>query len=278
MAKKKIESDVQLVAIGDIEVPKELYPRTFLPQEKDVQHLIGANYPPITVAEVTNPDADDLSQATALYLVDGAHRILASELDGKGEIMAEVITLSYDEVLEEAIRRNATHGKQLSMKDKQKAARSLIEDGWKVADLVALFAVGERTISRWVSEAKEAKKLRDYAKAKKLVDKGVSVAGAAREIGVPRSTIKGWLDNPPQKKEKPKPEQEDLGFADSKQAAKAIGQDRIDSLVETIVEFAKDSAKELDAEATDGEYAPHWTELTEAAIKAIRKSYPKGWK
>jgi ParB-like chromosome segregation protein Spo0J len=275
----KINSDIRTLATADIQVPRELYPRSFMPQEKDVQHLIGVDFPAITVAEVTNPEAEDLNQATYFALVDGAHRILATELQGFDEIEAEVVQLSEGDVLQEAIRRNASHGKQLSMKDKAKVARKLVEDGWKVAGLVSLLSVGERTVSRWVSDAKEAKKLTDYAKVKKLMDKGCSLAGAAREVGVARSTAKGWVDNPPQPKPKEAaPKQSTADYADPKEATKAVGQDRIDAVVEMVVEFAKDSAKELDAEATDGGYAPHWTELTEAAIKAIRKSYPKGWK
>jgi transposase len=276
----KIKSNIRTVAISDIQVPKELYPRASMPQEKDVQHLIGVDFPAITIAEVINPTTEDLAAATALFLVDGAHRMLANELQGQAEITAEVLELSYGEVLSEAIQRNATHGKQLSMRDKEKVATGLIADGWKIADLVGLLSVGERTVSRWVADAKEAKKLKDYAGIQRNIKKGMSVAGAAREVGVARSTAQGWIDNPPEAKPKA-PKQESFDEPeplDTKQARKSLGQERIDAVVEMIVEFAKDSAKEIEAAADDGADFPHWTEVAEAAIEDIRKSYPRGWK
>jgi transposase len=278
MAKKR---KMQSVTIADIQVPKELYPRSFQPQEKDVQHLIGVEFPPIVVATVTNPDADDLSMAEATILVDGAHRMLAAELQGETTIEAEVLVLTAEDVLYEAIERNAKHGKQLSMKDKQKAAKKLASDGVQIGDLVRLFAVGERTVSRWVSEEKEAKKLRDFAKAQKLIDKGCSVSGAARELGVSRSTLQGWLNNPPEAKPKA-PKQTAIDDApaqvDTAPATEAAGADRVAAVSDMIVEFAKDTAKELSDDTKGGEYSPHWVELAEAAIESIRASYPKGWK
>lgn len=273
MAKAKV------IGIGSIEIPSDLYPRAKKPTEKDVQHLIGMDFPPIVTAQIKTEGEDGLT-AVVTVLVDGAHRLEAAKQQGWTEIHHEDLgLLEREEVLEQAIRRNATHGKQLSMSDKQKLARLFVERGIKVGKIQELLAVGERTVSRWVSDAAQSKKVRDYKAAKKLIDKGCSVAGAAKETGVSRSTLNGWLKNPP---EEPKPKQAALDVEpaelDTKPAAKALGQERIDAVAEMVVEFAKDSATELANDVEGGEYSPHWVELVEAAIEKIRKQYPRGWK
>lgn len=267
-----------------IEVPEGLYPRASMPTEKDVEHLIGVNYPPIVIAELVESQdparPEVMTETGRIVLVDGAHRLTAAQLEGTGKVMAESLgELTAEEVLREAITRNATHGKQLSMKDKEKLAKAYAAQSWKPKDIVALLAVGERTVGRWIADVAEETKLKQWAKAEKLLAKGASQSSVAKELGVPRSTLAGWQKNPPEAKERaPKAEPIQPVEHDVDGATKILGAGRIRSIAEAIVEFAKDSSKELSNSVADGEDYPHWTELCEAAIKAIRASYPKEWR
>jgi len=59
-------------------------------------------------------------------LVDGWHRLEAHILKGLTEISyIEIQTKNEREILEEATKANATHGKQLTMKEKEKIAIKL---------------------------------------------------------------------------------------------------------------------------------------------------------
>lgn len=273
------------IDVSTIEVPQALYPRASQPTEKDVEHLRGQSevWPVIIVAtlsESPDPAQPDLLESTGrTVLVDGAHRLMAAKLDGVTTIRsANLGELTAEQVLSEAIARNATHGKQLSMRDKQRLAKHYASLAWKPAQIQNLLAVGARTVSRWVEEEKKAAAVKAWKKAEKLMEKGVSVSAAAKEVGVPRSTLTGWKKNPPKPAEKPEPSPKQDNLPDPEIAEKAIGEDRVDAIVESIVGFAQDAANELDAQCEGGDYSPHWSELCEAAITKIRKAYPKEWR
>ena len=266
MAKKQSTT----ISVEQLECPLDLYPRTKLPGEKDVQHLIGVGFPPITTAQIlTEPDSED-TEGVVTIVVDGAHRLQAAKEQGWKEIKCEDLGLMTEaEVLDEAIRRNRTHGKQLSMADKAKLTRIFATNGMKVADIVAHLSIGERSVSRWASEAKETKKLKDFAEISKLIEKGCSLAGAAREVGVSRSTAQGWMDSPPTKKDRtPPPSKDGPGLKDNPATAECP--DRVEALAQVIIEDANDIAKEMDESS--------WVEICEAVVAEIRKSYPKSWK
>lgn len=165
------------------------YPRTRSPfdleegpAEKAVAHLRGGiDFPAIVTAN------------GGKHLVDGAHRTLALILDGVNEVTVQDLgDLTEDQILREAIERNATHGKQLSLAEKAKLARRM-EGDMKQKDMAKLFAVSERTVSRWIDEVKEARRIATTKKAIKLVEGGMSINAAAKELGVSRSTLDGWL-------------------------------------------------------------------------------------
>ena len=275
MSKKK------MIGVQEVEVPEGLYPRASRPGEKDVEHLRGCAeaFPPIVVAqllEAPDPAQPDLFELTgATIVVDGVHRLTAAALDGVAELPYEDLgQMTGPEILAEAIKRNATHGKQLSMRDKERLANLYAADGYKVGDIVKLLAVGERTVSRWVAETKEAEKLKAWKKAEKLIAKGASISAAAKEVGVPRTTLKGWTENPPEPApKKPAPKQEKLQI-DTTLAKEAV-KGRVAAIAEMIEEFAKDSSREASNAVGDGEEYPAWYEISEVAIAAIRARYPK---
>ena len=252
------------MGISSIDVPAGMYPRSKRPTEKDVQHLIGVDFPPIVTAQVKTAGEDGKTFVRTV-LVDGAHRILAAELQGKTEISCEDMGLLEEaDVLATAIALNAQHGKQLSMSDKARLAKQLIAENG-VGEVAVLLSVGERTVSRWVAEAKEGNKLKDYAKAKKLIDAGASVTAAAKDVGVPRSTLKDWVANPPEKKEK----QADLN-PDWINPAETECPDRITALADLIVSDSKEIAKELEDSS--------WPEIVLAVVAKLQKALPKEWK
>ena len=124
------------IAIERIECPMDLYPRAKFPGEKDVAHLHGVEVPAIVTAQVER-DYGDETKAIATVLVDGAHRLVAAKLGGMKEIECEDLGLLEEtEVLQEAIRRNRAHGKQLSLNDKAKLTKIYATEGWKIADIV----------------------------------------------------------------------------------------------------------------------------------------------
>jgi transposase len=177
-----VSNKILTVKPEKIDIPVN-YPRSRLPEEKDVAHLLEVE-----------PHHRIVTANGGKVLVDGAHRRLAAILDERGSVeVVDLGKLSEAEILKESVKRNATHGKQLTLSEKAKAAKSMVGD-LKVVELADLFAVSTRTVSRWVSEEKELARVNAVAKAIRLLDKGWSLSKIAKELGVARSTLQGWLD------------------------------------------------------------------------------------
>ena len=218
------------------------YPRSKPPSEEvHVAHLRGVKFPPIVTAN------------GGTNIVDGAHRRLALILDKVKEVTVEDLgTMNADQILREAITRNATHGKQLSLVEKARLAKRL-EGTMPQKRMAKMFAVSERTISRWVDEVKEARRISLTKKAIKLTtSKGLSVNATAKELQVSPSTLQGWLkqaDGDPQfvvaKKTK-------KAKAAKKAAAAPQGLDEaIDEIVITTVKAIKAAAKQYEQTPED---------------------------
>jgi|WetSurMetagenome_2_1015567.scaffolds.fasta_scaffold280024_1 hypothetical protein len=123
-----------LIAINKIIVDKELYPRddwNFQTSYGYSQAMIaGAKFPAIVVAMVSGK----------YYLVDGRHRIEAYKILKKEEIEAEVVIgWTRQRIFEEAIKRNISHGKALTVHEKRVAAlrlRNWKYDPSKISELI----------------------------------------------------------------------------------------------------------------------------------------------
>jgi transposase-like protein len=179
-----------------VAIPTEVYPRRRQPAETDVQHLRGLN---------GNWHTKVVTANGGKTLVDGAHRLLAAQLDGITTI--EVIDIgkaTADVVLREACKRNATHGKQLTMAEKQDMSVKLVGD-MTATQLCELLGVSDRTMSRWLADAKDERKANAIAKARKLLDKGKSMTAIAKQLGVARATLQGWLKADDEKPADPTP-------------------------------------------------------------------------
>ena len=259
-----MELAMTTILLEKIEVPPALYPRSSRPKDKDVQHLIGVDFPPITTAQISRT-ADDGTATVVTVLVDGAHRMLATQLEGDTEIDCyDLGLMDEDQILPLAIKENAKHGKQLSMGDKAKLARAFVNEGRNVGEIVRSLSVGERTVSRWVADAKDKKKVGDWNKARKIIASGGSITAAAKDVGVARSTLAGWQKDPPKPATRPKPAEPKDNPAD------AECPDRVKALADMVITDAKDIAKELDDTC--------WAEIVIAVTAKLTKALPKEWR
>lgn len=107
-------------------------------------------------------------------LIDGRHRYLAHLKKEEKKIKAFVTETSSDaDLLEKAIRSNATHGLQLSQEDKKDMARKIYngtpekERPAKKKELASILSVSEKTVNNWLSnidkDARDARNKRIFA-------------------------------------------------------------------------------------------------------------------
>ena len=109
-----------LIDIDKIVVDADLYPRENWNWQTSYGYsqamLAGAKFPPIVVAMNNGK----------YYLVDGRHRIEAYKILKRQKIEAEVVVgWSRHKIFEEAIKRNVSHGKALTVHEKRVAALKL---------------------------------------------------------------------------------------------------------------------------------------------------------
>lgn len=111
--------------------------------------------------------------------------------------------LSDAEIIRESIRRNASHGQQLSPADKQRMAAYLwtalsdLDNGARTADIMALLAASERAVQVWTKETRKTEKEAQQAKAWDLWLECQSERDIAEQVlgdREKRPTIQSWLD------------------------------------------------------------------------------------
>lgn len=176
------------IPVDSVRFVKELYPRL---REDDaaIERYRDAldNLPPIVVAR------DNI-------LVDGFHRWQAFRREGRSEIPAENLgNLSDAEIFHESIKRNATHGHQLTRKDKQNLAGKLwqtlahMPSAERTADIATTLAVDERSVQRWTKDARAYEKAQQQAAAWDAWLDCKSERHISDKLGIPRKTINDWL-------------------------------------------------------------------------------------
>lgn len=123
------------VPVADVRYVAELYPRAREDDAAIERYRAGIeNLPPIIVAR-------------GHVLVDGFHRWQAHRREGKLTIAAiDLGNLADAEIFEQAIRRNATHGYQLSEADKKQVAKRLWP-GATVERIAELLSVSQLTVT-----------------------------------------------------------------------------------------------------------------------------------
>lgn len=134
------------IQIDLIKIEKDLYPRTELDQESVNQYREAIEkLPPIVVTK-------------DFILIDGYHRLTAHKLEKVEEIEAEILDISdKKEILLEAIRRNTTHGKQLSREEKKHWAQQLFIQEYPKESIAKELSVSDKSVSRWVKNLEEEK-------------------------------------------------------------------------------------------------------------------------
>lgn len=133
------------IKIDEIKIIDELYPRQDINEEKINEYAENLEVlPPIKI----NPNK---------ILVDGFHRIKAHQRKDIREIKYEIENTPDEEVLSRAIELNATHGIQLSNKDKKRLAIKLF-NGKNGKLLRKILSVQESTFNNWVKDIRQAKR------------------------------------------------------------------------------------------------------------------------
>jgi hypothetical protein len=150
-------SEVKAIKVSDVVFREDLYPRietsatTVQKYAEDLDVL-----PPIVVNQHNE-------------LIDGWHRWTAHKKNEVEFIEAEVVETTSDaDLLEKAIRTNATHGLQLSMADKEDMARKIYgatpekERAGKKDELASILSVSKSKVYEWLGRIdKDTKAKRD---------------------------------------------------------------------------------------------------------------------
>lgn len=147
------------VGVDKIVYRQDLYPR--LATNAELVQQYAANLDVLPAIEVNQ----------SCELIDGWHRWTAHKKVKRDEIEVRITKTSSDaHLLELAIERNASHGLQLSAKDKQAMARRIYlsvvpkERNGKKESLCKLLSVAKSTMAQWLSDIdKDAKAERDAA-------------------------------------------------------------------------------------------------------------------
>jgi DNA methylase len=137
----------------------------------------------------------------AIFLVDGFHRWQAYRREGISEIAIEDLgNLADIQILKESIQRNAVHGHQLSMKDKQRLASELwmkhfaaMPAGERTHEIVNLLSVSVDSVDRWTKDAKKAEKDALKAKAWDLWLDCLSEREIEQIAGIDHVTASRWI-------------------------------------------------------------------------------------
>jgi hypothetical protein len=190
MTANKGETMQITLPVDAVEYVKELYPR-LKPDDATIERYRDAidNLPPIVVAR-------------GRIVVDGYHRWQAHRRENLAEITAiDLGDLSDAEIFNESIRRNATHGQQLSRSDKQQLAGKLwstlahLPNAERTADIAGLLGVSERAVQTWTKDARADEKRAAQEKAWDMWLDCHTEESIADVVGVTRQSVNGWLAN-----------------------------------------------------------------------------------
>lgn len=186
MLKKATPTRIPLDKITHV---KELYPR-LREDEAAIERYRAAldQLPPIVVAH-------------GRILVDGFHRWKAHEREHAKDIAAvDLGVISDAEIVCESIRRNATHGQQLSQADKRRLAGELwlkhlahMPNGERAAEIMALLSVSRDSVERWTKDARQFEKQTQQDRTWDMWLDCLSEREIAERIGVDQATISRWL-------------------------------------------------------------------------------------
>ena len=174
------------IPVDSVRYVKELYPR-LKPIDDVIERYRDAldNLPPIVVAR-------------GGVLVDGYHRWQAHVREGATAVAAvDLGDITDAEIVRESIRRNASHGQQLSRDDKRRMAGRLwtvladLPAAERVKDIAELLAVTDRSVERWTSDVRKAEdqERRERAWDAWLEQPEASQEDIGRQFGLSQATV-----------------------------------------------------------------------------------------
>ena len=177
------------VEIDKIRYIKELYPRQGIDEEAIKRYRTALDkLPPIVISK-------------EYILVDGYHRLIAHKIEGRTRIEAEILDIDKDKILIEAIKRNATHGKQLTYEEKKWLARRLYEEHHgelTQKEIAEILAVGNSTVSSWCSDINHKKREERKQKAIELYLDYLSYPTqeeVAKALDITQKTVSNYIQN-----------------------------------------------------------------------------------
>ena len=147
---------METITITKVKINEAIYPRFGTDTETILKYRMNVdNLPPILLAKKDNT------------LIDGYHRLMAHRDEGRTKIVCEFIDMEENDYFIESLKRNRSHGLQLSRDEKKDACIRLYED-WlagycedipsndelikKRNETAKLLAVNEETIRQWTKE------------------------------------------------------------------------------------------------------------------------------
>jgi hypothetical protein len=180
-------TEITKMKISDVRVVTDLYPRIKEDSEAISRYRDSIEQlPPIVVAR------DGI-------LVDGFHRVQAHKLENIEYINVENLgDISDNEIFNEAIRRNSSHGQQLSQKDKRVIAKKLwrtlvhLGDSRK-GEIGKLLSISERSVESYTKDARDEEKEEREQKAIDMWLNCHTQEDIAEFIGVPQRTLSDWI-------------------------------------------------------------------------------------
>lgn len=176
------------VQINKITVDNEVYPRDSHDNATVLRYRQALDLlPPIKISHES-------------ILIDGYHRLLAHQVEGKKEIEAETLEVSRENILVEAIRLNARHGRQLSSKEKNRHARTLWEQqatGPKDPDtaewIADLLSITKRSVYTATQSIRKEQKENQKEDAWHMWLACNSQAEIAEALGISQDTVSKWV-------------------------------------------------------------------------------------
>lgn len=182
--------------INRVTFVKALYPR-LREDDANIERLRAAIdlVPPIVVAR-------------GHVLVDGFHRWQAFRREGRSSIPAiDLGNITDTEIFNESIRRNAAHGLQLSLRDKEHLTVKLwqtyahLRNGERVAEIAKVLAVSTKSIERWTKDIRALEKEAQKNTAWDMWLDGGTEQQIAEEVQVHQTTVGEWIKEKRQQSE-----------------------------------------------------------------------------
>jgi ParB-like chromosome segregation protein Spo0J len=83
-------------------------------------------------------------------VIDGAHRVLAAKLLGRETIFVRYFTGTHEEAFVEAVKANVSHGKPLTLAEREAAAQKLLEmhSDWSNRLVASVCGLSDKTVGR----------------------------------------------------------------------------------------------------------------------------------